>query len=575
MKKLVWPAVLALLLSSLALFAGWYQDDYIHVAACRGEQVLAATCNDLYSFTDGDAAHVKALMARGPLPWWTSPTLKVRFLRPFGVALVRFDQLALRFHPVLQHAHSLLWFALFVVAASALYRSVLTPTVATLACFLFAVDDTHWMIASWIAARHTLVAGFFAVLCVRAHVRARQRGATRPPWQALVLLLLALLAGETGLGALGYLAAYELVGSRDARRARMAAFAPHLVLTIVYLTVYSLLGYGTRGSGIYANPIREPFAFIASAWEKLPPLTAELLVGWPADLWLVLPQARAAYVIAALVGIALFAALLVRGLRRHGEDDRRSLYWLMLGAALSLIPSLGGFVGGRLLALPSVGAAAVIAAILVDAWKQVRGPGTGSAERWMVRTGAILLALIHGAFAPLALATNMRLLRQLSDGEERVAHSIELQRPDARVVVLVASDPLAAMYPPAVRATEPPPRPTAWWLISSTPRDHVVTRIGERAIRLSAGGAAMNASDFPRLLRSDREPFSAGDEVVLDGLTVKVVTVDAGRPTAVEVRWDDAPLEFVAWRDGRLSRVALPPVGGELRIAWTPGPVGL
>jgi hypothetical protein len=60
---------------------------------------------------------------------------------------------------------------------------------------------------------------------------------------------------------------------------------------------------------------------------------------------------------------------------------------------------------------------------------------------------------------------------------------------------------------------------------------------------------------------------------------VTVLEVDGGEPTALEIQLDvsvdDPTICLLAWQGRALRRVVLPPVGQDLVIPWSPGPLGL
>ena len=82
---------------------------------------------------------------------------------------------------------------------------------------LFALDDVHWMVVMWIANRNSLLATMPTLIGLLIHLRARedQKGNA---WLALPFFALGLSAGETAIGALAYLGAYELFGAEGGKK---------------------------------------------------------------------------------------------------------------------------------------------------------------------------------------------------------------------------------------------------------------------------------------------------------------------------------------------------------------------
>ena len=75
-----------------------------------------------------------------------------------------------------------------------------------------------------------------------------------------------------------------------------------------------------------------------------------------------------------------------------------------------------------------------------------------------------------------------------------------------------------------------------------------------------------------------RSPFRAGDRVATNGLTVAVEKVRNGRPTLIEVQFDqpleDPSLYFVTRTSRGFQPITMPPIGGELHLALASEPVG-
>jgi hypothetical protein len=78
--------------------------------------------------------------------------------------------------------------------------------------------------------------------------------------------------------------------------------------------------------------------------------------------------------------------------------------------------------------------------------------------------------------------------------------------------------------------------------------------------------------------RSKKHPLPAGSVVKLTGGEVRVLSAQAGLPTAIELRLDvpldDPSVTLMTWEDGALRPVKLD-VGQSKHIVWSPGPTGL
>jgi cytochrome c oxidase subunit 3 len=109
------------------------------------------------------------------------------------------------------------------------------PSLLGLCVGLFAIAPAHFMLAAWPSARHVAISGTFAILALVFHIdwRTGHAGRFRIALSA-VCAVLALAAGETGLGVFGYIAAYELFGRQEPLTRRLRALAPWAALFFAY-----------------------------------------------------------------------------------------------------------------------------------------------------------------------------------------------------------------------------------------------------------------------------------------------------------------------------------------------------
>src|SRR5581483_10063075 len=218
------PSALALvsaILASPALLAGWNLDDHLfrhRLAAWPLRDVLMR----LFVFWSGDAEETRQTMDRWGVPWWTDPGLRVAFWRPLTALTHWLDFRLWGDDPVAAHAQSLLW---LVVLVARFYRRLLGPTTAAgLAAFFYAVDGARGAAVGWVASRNAILVVVCGVATLAQHDRWRRNGGRA--------------------------------------RARLRSLAPYLVLLVGWHALYQHLGYGTAGSGFYADPAREPLRFV-------------------------------------------------------------------------------------------------------------------------------------------------------------------------------------------------------------------------------------------------------------------------------------------------------------------------
>jgi hypothetical protein len=402
------------------------------------------------------------------------------------------------------------------------------------------------------------------LLGLLAHVRWREQGVRAGLPLSIVCFAVGLAGGESALGALAYLLAYELTAAPGPWRARALALLPVAALGVLYVGVYRAVGAGAFGSGIYVDPMREPLLFLAQAPPKALALVGALLLGSTADLWLLLQPARPALVLAGVLALLLVGALLRRLWPALEAEERRGLRWLGLGSALSLIPVLATFPLNRLLLMPSVGGSAVLAAALWHGWR--------AAHDRFARLGARLLFLTTVVLGLLGWAGAWGVMRIGGDEQIRTAMETRLSEEAlaGEVFLLVAPDPVTAIYLPLVRLWNGRPLATTWITLSFAPCAHRLTRTAPDTLELEVLDGRMLETVFEQLLRSPAFPIAEGATVRLSGATLTVVHLDRALPQRIRVQFD-APLEggavTVAWFEhGTLAPFPLPAVGQSVEL---------
>lgn len=554
----------ALLLGALSLRFGFLLDDYVHRSAARG-QMGPMTGFRLFDFATGDAEVTRRFIQHGPFPWWTDPELKLSFFRPLSSALVLFDDWAFGDRAWLHHLHSIAWGLMLVASAALVLRRLPRGAAYGAALLLFALDESHWMPVSWIANRNALVAAVPAILALAAHLRWRLDGWRPGAFLSAAALAVALAGGETAAGAVGYLLAFEALGNADPLKRRLAGLLPALAVLAPYVALYKLGHFGASGSGVYLDPLADPLQFAAAAPGRALVLAGCLGLNFPADLWLPVPAARPALIALGLGTAALFAWLLRDARRGLAAPDRRFHDVLLGGSLLSLLPSLATFPASRLLVLPSLGAAGLLALALRQALRERR------------RVVLSSLIAVHGPIAVLHWVGNTAFVGAAGRLAEAAVARTELdpRAPGLRVLALSTGDAPSFVYAPIMLVLSGLPMPRDWWILSHAPLPHQVRRLSATALELETVGGRFADSVSEQLVRTPRRPFRVGETIALDGAQVTVLAVDGALPTRIRLELDeplDAPdVRIIAWRDGALRRVELPAVGATFDLPKTPG----
>lgn len=555
-------------LSLPALAAGAFSDDFMQHLVLEGTADLPNGPATLYDFTRGGSA--LPLIERGYVPWQAHPELSMRFLRPLSSLSIALDHALFGRSQLLGHLVNVGWFLGLLAIAIAWFRRVLPPSRAGLASVLYAVAGGHAMNLGWVATRHLLVGGVFAALAIWLHLRWREPADTDrhriPEWAHLVLLALGLLSSESSLSALAFIAAYEALGCADSVRSRVRAAAPALLLGVAYLSTYAALGLGTRHSGLYLSPFSQPVLFAKAALTRWPVLAGEMFSAVPSTLWGQAPKARPV-----LVGIAfLFAALVAGVLRGAGLERReqRQLRWLAAGAVLATLPMVGGVIDGRLLAVPLLGAAPVVATAIEAGW---------SSGKRTLKLAAGTLAGLHLGLAALVRVGLTLAMVQLSRAQQTLATTADLSAcPDgASALVVTGADPSLSLSGGASLVYYRPEtyrQLKRFSVLSMAPQDQILEGVGPRSFILEVAKLPRRKTIFESVFGD--EPALPGKIVDLDYLRAEVLAVDAGLPTRVRFRVPESSCLLVL-TDGHLTSRGLPKPGETLIVPHEPGPMGL
>jgi hypothetical protein len=554
-------AALVLALPTVGL--GFFLDDWYQLVVLENAPTDEAAAN-LFRFVDPERASVKVVG-----PWWAAPDLRIAFFRPLAGWLSVLDHALFGSWAPGWHAHAILWWLALVAVVAALVRRALPGTIGALAVLIFAIDDVGWLPVAWLANRNAVMAATFGLLGVWLHVRWREDGWTPGAPLSWASFALALGSGEGALGAFAYLVAWEAHRSVPIAR-RALGLVPAVVLIAIWATLREAAGAGAIGSGSYIDPTSDPIRWAWAAPGRAGALLACLLLTWPADLWLGAEDLRPVLILGGIGGAALWIWMLRIASEDWDEGEARALRWLGWGALGSLIPVLSTFPSNRLLLLPAVGGAALLAAILRHWWRvrwTERDPGH------FHRLAAGMLALCGLVVAPLLWGVQTAVLGGIMrQGLDRAEQADLDGTSGARVMVVGAPDPVTALYLPAIRLLRGGEVPGEWRLVSFAPFPHRLVRTGEDRVEIEIVGGRMLETEFERLLRTADLPVRAGDRFDWAGIAVEVLEDDGIGPTRLAFTVPaDPPVVWVGWVDGRMRRIALPP-GGTAEVDGGPPP---
>jgi hypothetical protein len=224
---------------------------------------------------------------------------------------------------------------------------------------------------------------------------------------------------------------------------------------------------------------------------------------------------------------------------------------------------LATFPLNRLLLMPSIGGAALTAAVLLHGWNATDDGVLRYGARLLFVTTFIGLIGWPGAAAIIRLGADEQTRASL----ETTLSDAELSR---RVFVFVAPDPAASLYTPMVRMWHHKPQAESWVTISFAPHAHRLTRTATDTVELEVVDGRMLETVFEQLMRSSAFPVPIGMRVRLTGSEVTVIGLDQGLPNRLRVKFDEDPdlggLTLAQWKDGQLTPLRLPAVGQTLEM---------
>ena len=554
-----WIIVVATVLAATSVGPHRALDDFVLALIARGDGAalgLTRSPLDMFTFTTGDAESNRCLMDSGlMLPWWTDPELKIAFFRPLSSLTHYLDEAFWPATPTLMHLQSLLWFAVMLAAVAFVYARLEVAALAGLSFLLYALDDANGPPLAWLANRNALISTAFGCLALALHDVWRRRARPLVGATAVASFVVGLLAGEFAIGVGAYLLAYALCLEQGSARRRLLSLVPYGVVVLVWRVLWTTAGFGTQGSGVYIDPIRDPAAFLSVAPARVLLLLQGEFSGPPAEMaFLGPPTAVPLLVGLAAVTLGFVAWLVVPILRR----DALARFW-GLGMLLAVLPSSSTFPSDRLLLFVSLGGAALVARMLdtwVRAWLE-----TGKASARGV--AAAFLGFVHLVVAPALLVGRSAQMERFAVAERRAAGSLPAD-PSIRgktIVIVAAPSLLFSMYVPAQRRVAGKAHARYQYVLASASSPIHVERTGDRQITLRPEQGFLY-SPLERHYRG-KNPFGLGQEVRLSTMTARIREMQSGRPWAVSFDFP-APSEsyaFVTWRDGRYVPFELPRPG--------------
>ena len=568
-----------------AIHVGYHSDDHAQIGMLLGEFPTPRGVFDLFRLVDVPRDGRKAI-DQGYLPWWTHEGLKLALFRPLSSALFALDYRLFPESPQYAHVHTFLWWVLAVALCGVLLRSVLPARVAVIAVFLFAIEEAHTVPVAWLANRNTLVATVFGLAGLWCHVRFGRDGRLAHRLFETLAFVLALGGGEYAVSMLAYVVAFEGFAS-GAIRERIRALIPAFSAFALYVAARLAFGYGVANSGYYISPAESPVRFAEAAFERVPVLMGDLILGVPAVYfahgvpWVDnFESSRKWLSFLGTLSIALFVFAtfrLDRASKKYG-----ALRWLCAGAVLSVFPSAGALPEDRTLVAAAVGASAVLASVLVQGYDAVREllKRRAPTQPILISLGLAAGALyLHVYTAWIRSRDQVHWLGITISAQRRWALEAEMADPDIRnkrVVFISGADFTTNANLPWVRLVGHHTLPRAYWRLTGSGASHEVVRVAANAIEVDSLTDWLDNTMVGSLYRGADTGFQAGDVVTLDGLKVEVLSTIGPHPRRMRFTFaqslDEPSYLFLHSTPAGMRRYSMPALGKSVVMPPPEGP---
>jgi hypothetical protein len=569
LSPITWGIAAALLVVVPQLrFAQFNTDDYSHLTVLEGIEIYRGMGPlTLYSFLNGDPDLTSERISRGPTSWTADPSQTITFFRPLSSALMVLTHRIAGLNPLGYAIHGLLWYVLTILFFGLLVTRIfprlrdgrLHPA-AYLVLVIFALSSSNCSTVMWNAARWILVSTTLGLAALTAHLKWREEKWTPGLGLSLLAVSAALLAGEASLAVLAFLAAYELFGNSEPLKKRLVALLPASLLVLTYLVYYKAMGHGSTGLAAYVNPLENPVAFFSALPSKALAMAGELFLGTQSSAWF-FPNRRPGTVMAGLAAIVLVGLLAYPIWKRSAGRQRRMIAWMVVGILGSLLPLAARMPNPHILIAPFVGSAILVGFILFYSWRHARRRrNLPNVLRLLASLSFVFVLLIRPPFAWYAFGNGWQAaherVRQFH--HESVVNEL---LPHQKAIFLNFNSWDLEFHGYYYRMLQDLPMPEAWWHLSRSSLQHRYHRTAPDTLELEVVGGGIGG---------DNPYLTEGHVRQLPGLRVAVLDADQSGATRVQFRFDkpltDDAYRFMAWREGSLESVDIPPVGESILI---------
>lgn len=554
-----WVVLFALLLSMPSLSIGLQADDFDMENVVRQDGPFGYIST---TPIEPDARALNEMRNLGRYPWWVNETLRLSLYRPLSMFTHWLDFSLWPNAPWLMHLENCLIYALLVLVVALTYRSLgLTPFVQGLATLFYSINIAHAHSVGWIAGRNTLLYALFGFLAVLAHVRARTEGAKINALIAPLALTAALLSGEGGVAAFGFLIAYQIFIDNGTAMDRIVRLWPFVLVVIIWFSYYIYIGYGVHGSGWYLDVRHKRDAFFIGILThgviylatQLTMPGAGLVTIHPSGIWIGFSLS---------VAVLLFLFWVVRPL----VGRRRETHFFLLGTIFATIPLSTTPPQDRIVTIVAFGTCGWVAFFIAEV----------GALHHPTRVQKVLsqyMINLHGWFSALVFIPLLFGCLSLGARAEAIDQALPMRREQAVVLVNMPND-IALEFIPLMRNRRGVPNPKYVYALYAGASAIAVTRVDAKTLSIDVERGWL-ATRIERVRNDLSIPFVQGQRIELSDMVVEIQRVNRfNAPVSARFHFrtalEDSHRSFYVWWNNRPTMWTPPRIGETVRFSALP-----
>ncbi len=505
-------------------------------------------------------------------PWWTNPELKINFFRPLSGLALYAQYHVFGKHPFFFHVVATILFLTFVYLWANILREFLPDKTAILALLIMVFSSKPIVATLWVANQNALIAAIFFTIGFQIHIMSRKSGNTGLLIGSVILYFIALLAGEITTSMLVFPLFYELYLQPDrSLYSKIKFFAALAAISIAYLAIYRYGQFGTFGSGLYVNPVREFPRWVNQFPIRFFPLLAANFFEVYIDPWALNTSTKAVFTLAGIISAVVVTVMYFKLTAIITGKKRKILMFFFVTSIVAMIPTTSGFPMTRLV-FPAFLSTAVIVAIIMEYGFGVRRFCEAAPPHKKLRFLKFLAAfytVVFLAITPCLWIVSAAAGRIMENRNERafLDRSI-LQNKNMDFYVFSG-------YLPGVRFLTAMQRyfgqesPASFNYLIQTPYPYEILTASDRSliVTIKGGGAMLEGADA---IVNHCGAFKK-DQIVPHRLfTVRILEANACGPTKFEITFIDR-LEnlrdaIFLYDNDTVDLLPLPPIGQSITI---------